>query len=393
MSIPRGVVAIVPLAAGCAVGWLSWPHTLTTSILLLILLPVVGPGHSRFLLAFGYFLAASVGIVHGSVQFFGIGTSVYLGLAFWVASSGFLALPYALPGRWLILSPLLDVVPPLGFFGWASPLLGMASWGAFPAVCLFGIWAAWVYFKSGSTKGVGQHSWKSWVAPWILLIFALPYPAVPPQPKPQPNGWVGIHTGYGLLNGYGMAEIRRDEQLEQLVMHKLQDPRTKVVVLPEAAAGMWYAGTAQLWQPVIDWTKTHEQAVLLGVEYPTGRGYEDALLRIQQGKTKVFSDDIAVPVSMWHPWKTGGALDHLGGIEAGTVMGERFYYLICYEQLLTLPGLHLLWNEIVDGKPAVLVGVANDWWTKGTNIAESQAISLQAWGSLLGVPVVSAVNG
>lgn len=379
---------LLPLL-GAAIGLVAWPHAVTASLLLLLALPMVKDWMGRFLLTTGYFLAASDGIVHGSVQFFGIGTSMYAGLAFWVVSSLILAAPYALPGRWLLLAPLLDMLPPIGLFGWASPLFGAFTWGPLPALYLYIVWVLWVnlWARTGEKEG-----W-TWPMATVLAAFSLPgYLLI--QPPTPPAGWEGIHTSYGLLNGYGMAEIGRDEQLEQRVMHKLQDPHTKVVVLPEAAAGMWYAGTAQVWRPVIDWTKTRHQAVLLGVEYPVGRGYEDAILRIQDGTTKALPDDIAVPVSMWHPWSPGGAVDHPNGTETGTVLGQRFDYLVCYDQLLIWPGLHLLWNELVTGrKPAVLIGVANDWWTKGTDVAANQRTALQAWGRLLRVPVISAVNG
>ncbi|MBU2767988.1 hypothetical protein HAP94_17860 [Acidithiobacillus ferrivorans] len=378
------------LLGGGTIGWAAWPHAITLSILLLLALPMVGVWYNRLLLATGYFLAASDGIVHGSVQFFGIGTSLYVGLAFWVISSLVLAAPYALPGRWLILAPLLDVVLPIGMFGWASPLLGIFAWGEFATIYLSIVWVLWV--NLWATPGL-KAGWTLWPMTMVMVAFSLPGYLTTPAATP-PTGWVGVHTSYGLLNGYGVNEIVRDEHLEQRVMHRLQDPHTKVVVLPEAVAGMWYAGTAQLWQPVIKWTKSHHQAVLLGVEYPIGKGYEDTILRIQGGATKVLPDDIAVPVSMWHPWSPGGAVDHLNGTETGTVLGQKVNYLVCYDQLLAWPGLHLLWNEMVTGrKPTVLIGVANDWWTKGTDVAANQRASLHAWGRLLGAPVVSAVNG
>jgi hypothetical protein len=377
------------LLGGGIIGWLAWPHAITLSLLLLLALPMVGMWYNRFLLAAGYFLAASVGIVNGALMFFGLGTSLYLGLAFWIASSLLLSLPYALPGRWLILAPLLDIVLPLGMFGWTSPLLGIATWGPFAAFYLLIVW--WIWVNLWAIPGP-KEGWSLWLMAVALVAFSLPgYWAIPATTPPA--GWVGVHTKYGLLKGYGVNEISRNAKLVQKVHALLHNPKNKVLVLPEAVAGMWYPDTAYEWDPVIRWTKTHDQAVLLGVEYPVGRGYEDALLRIQHGTMKVLPDDIAVPVSMWHPWSKGGALDHPAGYETGTVLGQKFDYLVCYEQLLGWPGLRLLWNEITDGKPAALIGVANDWWAKGTDIPEIQAASLHAWGNLLGVPVVASVNG
>lgn len=384
-----GYRPILLLLMGGLIGLAAWPYAVTLSLLLLLALPLVKGWLGRLLLATGYFLAASDGLVHGALQFFGIGTSLYMGLAFWLVSSLALAAPYTLPGRWILAAPLLDMLPPLGLFGWASPLFGAFTWGPLPALYIYSVWALWVnlWSKPGPKGG-----W-TWPMATVLAAFSLPGYLLIPPPTP-PAGWKGIHAAYGLLNGYGLAEIVRDRQLEQSTLKRLQNLHNKVIVLPEAAAGMWYAGTAQVWRPVINWTKTHHQAVLLGVEYPVGRDYEDALLRMQGGTTKVLPDDIAVPVSMWHPWLPGGAVDYLNGTETGAVLGQKVDYLVCYDQLLIWPGLHLLWNEMVTGhKPAVLVGVANDWWTKGTDVAANQMVALQAWGRLLGVPVVSAVDG
>lgn len=385
----RWVINPALLLLGGAIGLASWPYAVTLALLLLLALPLIKDWVGRILLATGYFLAASDGLVHGSVQFFGIGTSLYMGVAFWVASSLILAAPYALPGRWILLAPLLDMLPPIGLFGWASPLFGAFAWGPLPALYLYIVWVLWVnlWSKPGPKGG-----W-TWPMATVLVAFSLPGYLV--IPSLAPAGWVDLHTGYGMLKGYGVNEIVRNEQLEQSTLKLLRNPHDKVIVLPEAITGMWYAGTAEVWRPVIDWTKAHHQAVLLGTEYPVGQGYEDAILRIQGGTIKVMPDDIAVPVSMWHPWSpVGGAVDHLNGTETGSVLGQKVDYLVCYDQLLLLPGLYLLWNEVVTGKkPAVLIGVANDWWTRGTDVAANQAASLQAWGRLLGVSVISAVNG
>jgi apolipoprotein N-acyltransferase len=101
-----------------------------------------------------------------------------------------------------------------------------------------------------------------------------------------------------------------------------------------------------------------------------------------------FDQRIPVPLAMWKPWggRDGVPLNLLGPATA-RIAGERAAILICYEQLLPWSYLSSLWQQ-----PTVLVGMSNANWTKETVIPRNQEATLKAWGSLLGVPVISATN-
>lgn len=58
-----------------------------------------------------------------------------------------------------------------------------------------------------------------------------------------------------------------------------------------------------------------------------------------------------------------------------------------YEEFLTGPILRSLIEN-----PTALVAVANDHWTQGTRIPESQFAAVRAWFRLVGVPAVAATN-
>ena len=379
------------LMAGILIGAVAWPHAPALAVLLILLLPVF---RSRYLAALGYYLSASVGLLSGTATFFPH-AGLALGMAFWVASAAVLALPYLIYD-WLIrrfpahIGPhlaglvtvtVINILPPLGVIGWTNPWVGSIEAGPAGPVLVIGVFIVIVLLRI-----FGSHTWAprvvAGVVTGIIAICQVPLPALP-------AGWVAIDTHHGLLKG-PMSPIILSFHLRAVVLKKLSDPHTHVVILPESIVGYWLPGTAAVWQPVIQWTATHSrQTVLLGALVPKGRGYADALLKIHGGHTRILPDRIPVPFSMWHPWNPieSAPMTVFGRREAVHVDGRKVGYLICYEQLLTLPELSLTFSP-----PEVLIGAANDWWAKGTNIPEIQRASLRAWARLWDVPVIDAVN-
>ena len=90
---------------------------------------------------------------------------------------------------------------------------------------------------------------------------------------------------------------------------------------------------------------------------------------------------------MWKPWdKESFAADPLAS-GVGSVAGRTVAYSVCYEQLLVYPILISMLHS-----PDVIVGAANNWWARKTNIPAIQAQSLDAWGRLFSRPVIRATN-
>lgn len=379
------------LLAGILIGAVAWPHTPVLAIMLILMLPVF---RSRYLAAFGYYMSASVGLISGTATFFPHAGFV-LGMVFWMASAVVLALPYlaydGLIRRFpaqigphfagLVTVTAISILPPLGVIGWTNPWVGSFEAGPAGPVLVIEAFIVIVLLRV-----FGSRTWAPRVVAGVITGFfaicQVPLPALP-------AGWVAIETHHGLLKG-PMSPIVISFHLRAVVLQKLSDPHTHVVVLPESIVGYWLPGTAAAWQPVIQWTATHSrQTVLLGALVPEGRGYADALLKIHAGHVRVLPDRIPVPFSMWHPWNPieSARMVVFGRREAVRVDGRKAGYLICYEQLLTLPELSLTFSP-----PEVLIGAANDWWAKGTNIPEIQRASLRAWARLWDIPVIDAVN-
>ena len=380
------------LLAGILIGAVAWPHAPVLAIMLILMLPVF---RSRYLAAFGYYMSASVGLISGTATFFPHAGFV-LGMVFWMASAVVLALPYlaydGLIRRFpaqigphlagLVTVTAISILPPLGVIGWTNPWVGSFEAGPAGPVLVIEAFIGIVLLL----RVFGSRTWGPRVVAGVvtgfIVLCQVPLPAMP-------AGWIVINTHHGLLKG-PMSPIIISFHLRAVVLKKLSDPHTHVVVLPESIVGYWLPGTAAVWLPVIQWTATHpQQTVLLGALVPEGRGYADALLKIHAGHVRILPDRIPVPFSMWHPWNPieSARMAVFGRREAIHVDGRKAGYLICYEQLLTLPELSLTFSP-----PEVLIGAANDWWAKGTNIPEIQRASLRAWARLWGVPVIDAVN-
>jgi apolipoprotein N-acyltransferase len=66
---------------------------------------------------------------------------------------------------------------------------------------------------------------------------------------------------------------------------------------------------------------------------------------------------------------------------------HRAVVLICYEKLLVWPILQSALEH-----PTIVLGIANDYWCRGTRVPVNQQACLRAWARLFGLPMVAAVN-
>jgi apolipoprotein N-acyltransferase len=90
---------------------------------------------------------------------------------------------------------------------------------------------------------------------------------------------------------------------------------------------------------------------------------------------------------MWHPFDDLGVPLNISGPSTITINATRVAPIICYEQLLAFPVL-----DAMRSHPALILGVANDYWARDTTIPQLQSSSLIAWSRLFWIPVVTAVN-
>ncbi|MCY0872354.1 MAG: conjugal transfer protein TraB [Acidithiobacillus caldus] len=398
----------IPTLLGALVGALAWPHAIWLAPLALLLLPIVNKRHwsHPFLLMLGYHLATTYGLIKGTAVFFPH-AGLFLGVGFWSLSSLAFALPYlAYPyitlyfrgggvgvvAATVITSAISTIFPPLGIIGWTSPWLGAVAAG--PTGILLTILG--LFALGGLPQRNQEILARLLVAGFVvvglwLLPFAFPaLDAMMGHPLPTaPAGWVGIDTHLGRLRS-NLSYVDASMELAPKVLADLRSGDT-VVLLPETVAGPWLPGTRAIWRPVIRWTAKHPgQTVLLGADVPLAKGYQDALVKIQDGRQTILPDHIPVPFSMWHPWRPQGSFrmaPFSRKPETTEMDGKKVGYLICYEQLLMWPALDLYPHGI-----QILLAPANDWWAQGTDIPAIQRASAKAWGAFFGMPVLFAVN-
>ena len=370
---------VVFVSAGLA--WLT-PWWLVGPIFSLIL-PIFGPltksKRDRFVLVTLYFLSASVGLVPGAGVFFGHGaTSYILGLAFWLGSSLILAAPWMWADTekpWTIIVALvIDAVPPIGLFGWVSPIA--AAGILFPGSGVIGI----MLFFAGIVSlhlylnDAGSRTYKAILIASLVLnistslnknIAPLHFSSVDTHLGPQPENPVEVIS----RNGRVIAAARADKD--------------KIVVLPETVA-TWLPGTAAQYAasvpPGLTW--------LVGATTRKNGLLWDSVVEVRHGKPSrtIFSAAFPVPVSMWHPWKSGG-YGAAWSEPVKTIDGVKVASVICYDQLLVWP-----WLEVMAGNPQLVITPRNDWWARGTGIPRIQMDTSMSFSRLIGAREITSTN-
>jgi hypothetical protein len=251
-ALRRALSVLLPALA--ALAWvLPGPTLLGPALSPLILVGVMLADSPlwRFLAALAYFGVGGSALPSEVQSFFGSGWVIGIGL--WVLSSVILAAPWAWASRgWRVVVVLLiEAVPPLGFFGWLSPL---ATAGVlYPGLGLVGfalglalLWVLAVLARPASTLTALT---LSMVASVVLSGASVWANAAYTPPEP-PAGWIGVSTHVGRESGDVMADVARNQQwIDQAAAAVAQEAQAGakkglVVALPEDVAGTWGPGTA-----------------------------------------------------------------------------------------------------------------------------------------------------
>ena len=101
----------------------------------------------------------------------------------------------------------------------------------------------------------------------------------------------------------------------------------------------------------------------------------------------IFDQRIPIPVTMWKILGGTGVRLNLEGPGTLLIGEDRAAIFICYEQLLAWPMIMSFQEH-----PDIMVGIANDYWAKGTYFPQIQQANMQAWGRLFNLPILTAVN-
>ena len=288
----------------------SRPYGVVLSPMLIVGVMLAENRRWRFLAALAYFGVGGLALPSEVQSFFGSGWVVGVGL--WLLSSALLAAPWAWASRgWRVLVVLLiEALPPLGFFGWLSPL---SIAGAFyPGLGVTGLalglgllWTAAVLAKPESTLNAVTAAMLAAVALSSVSVWA----NAAFTPPDAPVGWIGVNTRVGHETDAVMAEVARNQQwIDQAVAAVRQEERARnkkglVVVLPEDVAGTWGPGTAAQVQAAMRpgdvWLVG---ASVLGAQHWDGR-YLNAVVGLgQRGDALLFVSPVPVPGGMWKPW-------------------------------------------------------------------------------------------
>lgn len=395
-----GLVKYLSLSAcGALTGFAAYGHAEPERLALSAFLPLAWVFCSRrgetAAFAFAYYALASRGIPSGGAVFFGQDAPFIFSITLWLLSVAALTLPWALLwtnsksftevfGRLLLIFIVLTV-PPLGLFGWASPLLsvgfmfpsaGWAALAAFPA--LFAL----------AATATDKKRLNALLCAAAIVMFAALYPVK----VKEAEGIAGIDTSYGRVasgsTGFADAFIRTSD----IAVRVLSEEHAYILV-PETIAGKWTKETERIWSGFAGLLKSRRQTLIVGAEiYDDADKYDNCMIFLGfDEEARLYRQRIPVPVSMWCPFGVSGTANAYW-FDSGIIRfadGRRAAMLICYEQFLAWP---ILLSFTRFPAPDMIITSANQWWCKDTSIPKIQLQCATAWARLFGVPLASATN-
>jgi hypothetical protein len=342
-------------------------------------------GPAQRLTVLGCYYAASIWpVMPGATQFFGddAGMHPLSILILWIISSVVLTLPWV----WLLLTPRIKAE-------WALPI-GLCLTALLPTGVVNPLTVAGVLFPGFGWAGLiativlfgtlSKYRVSSLLSAGILA--AICYVSHPGTPTIPPV-WQGHDTELGgseLSTQTPMALYKAVVYVQETAL----DSNAQIQVFPEGLINHWTPAAEGFWQSTYSELEQNHQSILFGAEenLPHRGQYRNELL-LRGQYTATFQQRVPIPYAMWRPWDNIGVPIHYFGPSILSVGPRRAAPIICYEQLLIAPILISM-----EHNPEVIVSIANDYWTKGTYIAEIQQSAVEAWSRLFWIPVVSATN-
>jgi hypothetical protein len=369
--------------AGAAVGLIGWsgkPLLLPVSLLFPFLFGLAQWRSQATMLSAAYFLAASSGLPKGATTFFE--SDIWTGIALWVIASTVFVAVHGLfwrrsqPGRatGIVIATIIMAVPPAGIVGWASPLT--AAGILFPGTHWFGLAAivGFIYVLACHRRPVIS-------AAVVMLAWGIGLQVGPPVATPK--AWTGIQTQF--TYNTGSRDFQRGFELLRNAGSVIPSAETSIVLLPEGAAGWRTPTSERSWKNLAAQT---DKIIYSGAEQRHEYGYDNVLVRVSGDDFQVvYRQRMPVPVSMWKPWSEQSTQAYLFLQPVVELDGTPSAVLICYEQLLIWPILH----SRAAGADQI-VGIANDWWARDTNIPDIQRATMIAWARLFNMPVIESFN-
>lgn len=120
-----------------------------------------------------------------------------------------------------------------------------------------------------------------------------------------PDGWAAINTAFKFSSQGQYADDPQHMQTIGMVRHAAGQGAS-VIVLPESAFGLWSTTTKRFWSQELAGLDVR---VVGGAAIVDPDGYDSTLVELIANSSKpLYRQRMPVPVSMWQPWTTGGAL-------------------------------------------------------------------------------------
>lgn len=338
----------------------------------------------RWALAIGYYGGFTITMFPGAAIFFGHEFNPFGITVLWLAISTTLAAPWALlcrpdPARlaWAVPFAIgLETLPPLGLIAVGNPLNSAGV--LFPHAGWFGLA---VVFLFSSLPAIFPRYALSTI---VLIVGITSLLAHPPK---APEDWQGVNTTLG-GQGLDAADAMRNYQTALYIQKTALKSPASVVIFPESLL-RWNSATEAFWRPSLQKLHDANRTMVLGatIVQPGASGDYRNVAVLRGADNQVIDQRIPIPFTMWNPLASPTVPLNLYGSAMLHTHHQNAALLICYEQLLTLP----LAQSMME-KPSLLVGIANDYWAKGTYFPAIQLQNLRAWGQLFNIPVVTAVN-
>ncbi len=365
-----------------------------------------------------YYAGALWPLIPGARNFFGSGVSPLSAAALWASACLLLALPWPLvwseiPQQhwWRAACGLaLGIVPPLGIFGLASPII--AAGFLFPGTRWLGL------ATCGIVPGL-LATYPRYAGPALVGV-AVVCNVICPRMPPTPPDWIAVNTRFGAISHEADSPITAYRAATSIQQSALSADG-RVILFPETVVPTWTAATDAFWRRTLDSLRDSGKVAIIGARLPVpitnaelasladirsavsllrggsgstvprpgrapGFRYENAVV-IRGAETAVFRQRIPVPIAMWKPFRQDGARLNLFGPGIVVIGERRTAPLICYEQLLVWPALTSLFQN-----PQILLAPANDYWATGTVIPANQRNAVESWGRLFKISCLFAVN-
>ena len=293
---------------------------------------------------------------------------VLLALGAWIGASLLLATPWAFASTWprALLALALTALPPLGLTVIAIVLL-----------------ADLPRYRKHSGTGL-----------MLLALVAIAL-NVGYCPLPSPPDWLGVDTHIQPARWNVGREIANWQAIlaDGTRGNRGSEP---VLVFGEGLLDDWWPGTQQYIADGMQFAGvSHDSTWLIGA---SAYGY-DALVAMQPGHPIRRPQSRAAAVLIggdWLPWSHSAHIHGLRPVwwqHTFELDGQRVWASICAEQLFSWTWLEALTAGHGPAAPTLILAVSNAWWAPPGNAAPAiQAASTAAWGRLIGVPVISAVN-